>query len=830
MLIDVSERPQNHESVGILGYLIVSNKQIHSYQMELLDDYLKEMGIGYEETPLPDIIDGKENALSFSSVYMSFKSEKHEVKKNILYMLVALSFVDGIIDENERFIINQVISDGAFLNEETDLINSLAIKEADKYRNSKNLLFEKPCEQSLKDNFFVYIWKCIVSFFKKLFKRGEVDASEDGENEYIKAIEGCARVAFEDFNKVKPAYKSIIECGESSIREIHTYKNSLYLENGLAAEVAKIIGDFADALEKNVLEQTKIAGESLNQKERTIPDFTISLIGRTKSGKSTLHSILTRQGEDKIGTGKQRTTRYNRVYQWNLLRLIDTPGIGSAEAGGRTDDEIAEGVLGESDIICFVVIDDSILQDVLEFIERVATLNKPIVILLNHKENITSDVKYRRFLSNPTDWIDNNGECRLTGHINRIMTYAKDRNFDNLINVYPVFLLAAQLAGNENYVNDSRLLWESSNIDSFIEQLKIWITVAGSIKRSQTIIDETISIFNKSENEIAIVQKPIKDETEKLIEQQSKKIEMLKSIELQTIERLKSILEEKFLQLTSQEAFVFAEKVYDKKIDINEAWRNYIEEIDFEGALKLLIETEISSFSQKLDETVSDFFMDFYYSINTKFQLNQIKIPIDLDFRSITRLLGSSIGVAGSIVLFVLGTSNPIGWILTIVGVAVGFGANLFSSREKRRKTAIANIQKDIKAKVEEQSPAQIECILTNLEEELLNRIKLVDNLFGDLIEGMRNVVELSNDIFITYNQQIEYLNRMYACRLIQFLKNELDEDGGYLYEANIKSVDRSQKGKIIIGCENFMISDTSKLQGIIAEEVIIKEVKNYEK
>lgn len=138
------------------------------------------------------------------------------------------------------------------------------------------------------------------------------------------------------------------------------------------------------------LNESKRVQYSLIQKERSVPDFTISLVGRTKSGKSTLHSILTNHGRDKIGTGAQRTTRYNRVYQWNLLKLIDTPGIGSAEANGRNDDAIAESVLGESDVICLVVRDDSVLQDVLEFIEKIASLNKPIIVLLNHMENITS--------------------------------------------------------------------------------------------------------------------------------------------------------------------------------------------------------------------------------------------------------------------------------------------------------------------------------------------------------------------------------------------------------------------------------------------------------
>lgn len=65
-------------------------------------------------------------------------------------------------------------------------------------------------------------------------------------------------------------------------------------------------------------------------------------IFETKAGKSTLHSILTEQGWDAIGVGKQRTTRSNRFYTWNNIRIIDTPGIGAP--GGKSDEEIAESI------------------------------------------------------------------------------------------------------------------------------------------------------------------------------------------------------------------------------------------------------------------------------------------------------------------------------------------------------------------------------------------------------------------------------------------------------------------------------------------------------
>ena len=64
-------------------------------------------------------------------------------------------------------------------------------------------------------------------------------------------------------------------------------------------------------------------------------------MGRTKAGKSTLHYIMCNEGREFIGKGSQRTTRFNRVFSWNKLKIIDTPGIGAGEEQGKKDEEIA---------------------------------------------------------------------------------------------------------------------------------------------------------------------------------------------------------------------------------------------------------------------------------------------------------------------------------------------------------------------------------------------------------------------------------------------------------------------------------------------------------
>jgi len=816
-----SDTPDNIETLGVLGYLIVVNKQVHSYQIDALTEYLNLLHLNMNETVLADIIDGKDEAVSFATSLAAFEGEPVNIQKDIYYMLIALSFVDNFIDDNETSLISQIIEGSHINNEDVQKIKQRAMIDAESIRSSQNILFERPQNEKVKENIFWCVIHWIINFFKQLFcpEPEVVDSANDVD--YKSMIEKCAVVALEDFKVARPSYSAVIQGGQSCVDELNKYKRSLSLETELSAEVANIVKIFVEALNENVLKQSKLAETSLVQKERTIPDFTISLIGRTKAGKSTLHAILTNQGRDKIGVGKQRTTRYNRVYQWNLLRLIDTPGIGSAEADGRTDDEIASSVLGESDVICFVIVDDSILKDVLEFIEKVAALNKPIIILLNHKENIVNDVKFRRFIEKPSDWLTSEGESNLEGHINRIQKYAYERGFGALVKVFPVFLLAAQMAGDEKYSEYRDLLWKNSNMDSFIEQLKVWISSAGKIKRSQTILDEAVHIFKKSKEQIAMAQKPVVEQIKRLEQQQPPKIDMLKDAQVLTVNNIRAVLQEKFDNLAKNEALVFAEEIYGRKDDISEMWKSYLGKIEFERDVKIAIEAELNYYLKKVDDTIRDLFEDFYYSLKTSFEFENICIPMQLDFKSISRLAGSLLGVVGSIVTLIFGVSNPVGWIFTGSGILVGLGSFLFLSKEKKRQKAINKVYQTVRESILDQAPGQIERTISEIDSELNKSIEKINSVFAGLKDGLQETIHMSDKLNQCYEEQIEVINKVYAWRIVQFLLQKDDTYTPENVEREILNVDRSIKGTIVIESKNKQLY-TGSLDGIIADKVII--------
>lgn len=820
MEYNLYRKPNNINAIGLLGYLVVINKQIHNYQVNVIKDYLSSFECDINDTPLREIFADSDNKLLLNDAIAAFGEEASSVQESILFLLYMLASVDNAIDSGEEEFIDKVTAASSLEDRAILDIKATALEEASTFRNANNVLFKR-VKPIIEKKWYVKVIEWIVCFFKTLF--GSKDNSEEQERkEYISAIQRCCTIAHEDFESIKPSYVIVSGTCEEAVHEIKNYNNSLPRDTEVAEEVSRAISAYCDKIRIITAEQEKIAKDSFEQKERTITDFTISLLGRTKAGKTTLHSILTNQGKAYIGEGKQRTTRFNRVFQWNLMRIIDTPGIGSPEAEGRTDDDIANSVLGESDIICFVIADDAISKDILEFIQRIAELNKPIVIVLNHKDNIRPAVKYKRFLADPMEWLNTEDETSLTGHKERILEYADKKGFGSLIHIYPVFLLAAIMSSEEEYVHDSDLLWNSSNIDAFIDSLKTWITHYGTIKRSQTLIDEAIHTFKASKKKIEVAENDLKIEIDKLNDRKKKQIRLLKKTEKQVINEAREVLGDSFSRLAKKEAYAFAEEAYDKGDASAKRWKAFIKRIKFEKTVKDELYQVLDIYLQKAKETTNDLFEDVYFSLRNTFNTEDIKVPLNFDFRSSTRIAGGVIGIAGAIALFALEASNPIGWILTSVGLLLELGSSLFMTREQKRHKEIDKIYYSIRNEIEKNADEEIEKTLKSISEGLNKKTKDIGSLFDSLIAGMQTTLDYSQKLDDGYTGEIDRLNRLYALRLLQFVGEATSETE--INSNTVIAVDRNQPGKMIITVPDDMpVFNTEKLKNVIAEKVEIE-------
>ena len=817
-----SKLPSNMAALGVLGHLVIVNKQVHSYQEDVLTEYLQPYGLRIKDTVLEAILNGSDDAESFATSLAAFAEESVAVQEELIYLLYVLSLVDKSFDADENRLISTVISRTRIDEYRIGEIQHCAEDKAKTFVDVNNDVFQRDKPEK-KRNVFVRLLRWITQLFRKVFRRRISNTGIDDSYRYRSAVKKCAQIAAEDFSIVKPSYEKVIDACIQTISQIQTYKQELALKPGISAEVAEALGVFIDRLNQNVLAQARLSKCILYQKERTVSDFTISLLGRTKAGKSTLNAILTHQGKNQIGEGMQRTTRYNRVFQWNLLRIIDTPGIGSAEASGRTDEEIAASVLGESDIICFVVVDDSILKDVLEFIEHIAKLNKPIIILLNHKDNIEPEVKFRRFVANPNEWRQTTGERGLQGHMNRIIKYAKDHGFDSLITIHPVFLLAALMSSEPEHKDYSDLLWDSSNVEPFIDQLKEWIIRGGSLKRSQTIVDESCKNMERAMNDIIQAERVLTEQINHLTEQKVKKVDKLKDVAEATKKRIREFLVEEYTRLATDEALVFAEEEYDRKGNLEEDWKEFIKRIDFEQEVGDGISAELTPYRVQVEEVVNELFEDFFFAIKNISIGNNINIPININFKAISKLTGATLGVAGSIILIIAGASNPIGWILTGAGIAFELLSLTFKSQEKKRQQAVNEVYNSLHDGIMKSMDTEIDNTISELNTSLIASITQVDDLFSDLISGLKTSLELSHNLRMVYSEQLKQLNKVYGWRILQFLDEGNEAFSKKTVDRTISEVRRDIPGEIVIVTTEEGSFNAEQLEGIISERVKIE-------
>ncbi len=768
------QMPAHPETLAVLGYMVVVNKQVHSYQLEEIDQYLMECGASLDNTCLPSILDGQDDAIPLERAMEAFIAEETAVQEGILFVLSVLANVDTCMDEREKKLLSDVGMKSMISPERREQLLSFGKEKALALRNSNNVLFQRPyTDPPVKKSLFRRLIDHIIAFFCRLFSiplRTSVENAASQDQDYQAAIQKCAEIAKDDFTVVRPCYEAVISKCSSIVHNLQEQQAHNRYHSKLSDSVSEIISDFSQNLSDSVLSQSQKSEAALLQKERTLPDFTISLLGRTKAGKTTLHAILTGEGRDKIGSGLQRTTRYNRVYQWNLLRLIDTPGFGSAEATGRSDDEIAAAVLDESDIICFVVVDEGIQKDILEFIQRASKRNKPIIILLNHKQNIRDSVHFKRFLQKPTDWLTTTGEANLQGYSNRIYRFAQENGFGNLISVYPVFLLAALMAQEPEYTKYSKLLWESSNLEPFIEKLKSWITLSGPLKRSQTLLDGTIQDFSHTEEKLQRELLPINQEIQALQTRWPATVATIRKEQQVLMDYLKDLLDDRFSRLKKQGALNFATQYFDCKDDLSSKWTEYLDSIHFERTLEEDVKELTNQFLSKVDNTVRDFLEDFYFAFSSDLSLDRGQ-KLSFNFRLATNILASLMDAGGLIASFII----PFGWVIAIPGAILHRLSRLFTSQAEKRKQAIDALYGKLISQIEEKIPSWRYSITEQIHKQTEELIQKSDRAFSSATQELSDVIHTCDGLANIYTEQRQHLNQVYAWRILTFMEGKVE-------------------------------------------------------
>ena len=533
--------------------------------------------------------------------------------------------------------------------------------------------------------------------------------------------------------------------------------------------VANINGEFSHIINESISQNIEL----LDKKKRNIHYFTIAFMGRTKAGKSTLHKVVTQQEDDDIGIGKLRTTRYNRSWYWDRLRIVDTPGIGAP--GGEVDTEIAKSIIDEADMICYIVTSDSIQETEFDFFETIKDRNKPLYIILNYKSNLTG-VRLKRFLENPTDWKDSKGAQSIEGHFKRIEERLSGKYNMDAVAIIPLHLLAAQLYIEGGFDADTlEKLREGSNIATFIRKIKEEIYNTGCLKKSLSIIDGSSYKIHQINSRIQADCDALKRDID-LLENKRKKISSFFSIEKNKLTNKLSSISDSVKHELENRANTFSNENYDNE-NAGTSWeRDHV----------------VKSILERYKNRISDCIEDFKFKLKSEMEEVTGDLQMQFKFNTFKDITGSSISntrlgveIFGSIItaaapIIISQLWNPGGWILAagiIVGGIVSLFTRLFTSKSEKIRKAINQMKEQLERGIDENMNKNKRSLLSNINTSINRAFHEINNVFVAYITSANDILNKMDGLLKKSNRSENAINSLVGFRILDYVKKNKVKD-----------------------------------------------------
>ena len=452
------------------------------------------------------------------------------------------------------------------------------------------------------------------------------------------------------------------------------------------------LGEIARSLDHELDSALSQHKTSLKKKAQQLENFTVMLFGRTMAGKSTIREAITGGNGDTIGKGAQRTTLDVREYEWNNLRVVDTPGFGAW--AGEEDTRIAHGVVDESDLILFLLSDDSIQESTIKEMKLLRAKNKPAIFVLNVKFDLTRNINRKRFLKDPDKYLAGD---KVDGHIHRLHDMAKTEldMRPSSVRVVPLHAQAAFLAKQTDDPEEARQLLEASRLPALFDLLSSEIECNGSIRRIQSIVDG-------AHNQLAFLESHLLKNDENLA-QYSKTItekrdhfdQWFKRYDQNVLPELIDIRVDDIFDELKQSVSQFVDENIEND-DFDQSWSEYLKQFGLQSKLKRLME--------ELQEDIQQQIEKFNKEVQQDLKFAQTMNPGDsfsFDTTDYKRMTGWGVALAGGLSTLAFAMSwNPVGWGLMAAGAFCGILNFFTDSKEeklcKQKSKAAADIRKSI--------------------------------------------------------------------------------------------------------------------------------------
>ena len=761
----------------LVTHMVCADQQIHSEESKALRELADKAKIGQRTLDeMEKILAQDEHLCSVEDVAPRVPpGQQSEAMRQIL----ALAYIDGFFAPLERDMVEQVAQ---IWNWSAGEIQRL-IEEAEGFTANRSInndnnqpelsvgaRFLKGAESILSRALVTKLAEIAPENVGRRIEQLQQEILLAGP-EYDDAIQQCAAIATEDYKFAEIALKgtrlALYNLAKGIQDQLETLQNNTSGKGQAktAAEVAKQLETTRKALTVEIIKELESVRESLSAKQRALNHFSIAFMGKTKAGKSTLHAIITGGGWDAIGVGKQRTTRFNRVYEWKNIRIIDTPGIGAP--GGKTDEEIAQSVIEESDVICYVVTNDSIQESEFNFLKLLKEKAKPLIILLNVKNNLRDSRRLEHFLKDPNKLFAMDGKSGLGGHIERIHRYAKQHYANDYFYVVPVLLLAAQMSREPAHKERKDKFFKASKIQNFLDSIRVSLVEHGAIRRSQTLLGSTVGAINTPDRWVTQQAQNYQQLSNTLKNKRESIRKNLKKAEKDSLESLRHQIEAIFQDAFNAIPYV-AEDNWESQEKMNRGWSKKLKEIKFEERLNTAYKDIGNNFSKEVTEALEEVGKDLQLIAQLgggTFKFTEQ--DSDTFTRYAMKIGGGLLALAGGLLSFT--PLAPIGLAFVVVGIAANLLSGLFQSKDKKRREAVKKISDSLSSQLSSQKTTTLQKAEENFKKSCNEVSSNIDNYFEELIKGLDVIAKQLESAKKKLDETANYLNRAYAKRILDW-------------------------------------------------------------
>lgn len=745
----------------LLGcYMVIVDKEINQMEVEVLDNYLplsKEDELYHQRM---QIFSDDEERMKLKDLLDKLVMANYSVaqKTEIVTLLARIAYGDDYMATSELELLNKV---GKLLKLDIDQIIEETQSESNKRIASSQL-------SSLK-RFVGKMENTIYQNFANSDRKSVVDMMLGGLG-YSASIAQITEDAEKDLARVTRIIDDLNGMLNEEYNHLATIKPSSKKVSKEVLKIEEIIqgirGSFNEIIDNSLTSNREV----LDKKRRNIRYFTIAFMGRTKAGKSTLHKVITQQENDDIGVGKLRTTRYNRSWYWNKLRIVDTPGIGAP--GGEADTEIAKSIIDEADVVCYVVTSDSIQETEFDFFSTIKERNKPLYIILNVKSNLNQAIRLKRFIANPNDWRIGDGPQSIKGHIERIHDKLDGKYNMDAVRIIPIHLLAAQIAlSGEQDSKTSKILFEASNISEFTNSVKKEVQLSGSLKKSLSVIDGTSYQINTIWHKIYTDLKSLKEGNEVLKKKQAKNHMFFKKELAQVEQYLMDIFKNTKKEFKNR-ASTFASEHYDDE-EAGKAWSNDAVVKSINKRLEQQIQERFNDLNEKIKSELEEMIMDMRISLAT----NNIGSNVSGESVTNTRLAANVFVSVISATLFVW---NPLGWsvaVLAVVGIIGSFLSSLFTSKSEKIRKATDKLRKQLYDSIDSGIDKNLKQVLENTRKSINDTYKSIDSVLKAYTKNADDIITDMDRLVKQVQEKENAINSLVSLRILDFVgKNPVKE------------------------------------------------------